>query len=95
MKDKVIETAGKAWRTLGENGESSAREIAKTIKEREDIVNQAIGWLAREDKINFVTKRNETLISLVQSELDAFRRTYQKQGEQGNSNSSRQKKKTA
>ena len=92
MKEKVIETAGKTWRTLGERGESSASEIAKTIKESEALVNQAIGWLAREDKITYSTKRNEILISLVNAELEAFRRLYKKQPEQKTSTTSKQKK---
>ncbi len=77
MKEKVIEIVGKTWQALGQRGESTAGDLAKALKEREDIVNQAIGWLAREDKISFANKQNKTLISLVDSELQAFRRIYQ------------------
>ncbi len=92
MKEKIIETAGKTWRTLGERGESSASEIAKAIKENEDLVNQAIGWLAREDKISYATKRNEVVISLVNAEMEAFRRIYKNQPEKKTSITAKQKK---
>lgn len=73
MKEKVIATAGKAWRILGERGESDIPELARILREREDIVNQAIGWLAREDKINYNLKKNRTFISLVDREMQAFK----------------------
>jgi hypothetical protein len=73
MKEKVIETAGKAWRVLGERGESDIPELARLLREREDVVNQAIGWLAREDKISYSLKRNRTFISLVDREMQAFK----------------------
>jgi len=76
MKDKVIEAVGKTWRALGELGEAGAGDIAKRIKEKEDVVNLAVGWLAREDKIRFLSKRNKILFSLVTSELQAFKNMY-------------------
>ena len=42
MKNKIGEVAGRVWKTLGEKG---------------DIVYQALGWLAREDKINYYQNR--------------------------------------
>ena len=72
MKDKVIQTAGKTWKTLGENGPMSIAQLGKAIKEKNEIVNQAIGWLAREDKIKYVKQGNKALISLVDSEQQIF-----------------------
>jgi hypothetical protein len=77
MKDKIIEAAGKTWKALGENGETAIPELTKIIKEKDEIALQAIGWLAREDKINYSTKNNKTFISLVESELQAFKRFIQ------------------
>lgn len=90
MKEKIIETAGKAWKVLGERGEASVSDLSKLLKEREDIINQAIGWLAREDKINCTTKKNATVVSLVSTELDAFNRVFQTTT--ANSAASRQKR---
>ena len=72
MKDKVIETAGKTWRFLGQNGEVNVGRLPKELKEKEPVVFQALGWLAREDKINYSTKNRRTFVSLVESELQAF-----------------------
>ena len=72
MKDKVIETAGKTWRFLGQNGEVNVGRLPKELKEKEPVVFQALGWLAREDKINYSIKNRRTFVSLVDSELQAF-----------------------
>ena len=77
MKDKVIETAGKAWRLLGEKGEINVTDIPKLLKEKDQIVYQSLGWLAREDKINYVTKNKKSCVSLVESELAAFKNIIQ------------------
>ena len=72
MKDKVIQVAGKTWKILGEKGALTIQQLAKTLKEKEDIVNQAIGWLAREDKIKYIIKGNRSLVCLVDSEQQMF-----------------------
>jgi hypothetical protein len=72
MKEKVIETAGLAWQLLGKNGETEVGQIAKKLKVRDDLALQAIGWLAREDKINYSSKSRKTFVSLVETELQAF-----------------------
>ena len=77
MKDKIIEAAGKTWLTLGEQGEASIEQISKLINEKEPIVFQALGWLAREDKINYTTRNNRTFVSLVENELKVFNNTVQ------------------
>jgi len=76
MKDKIIETAGKMWRYLGENGETPVTQITKKLKEKDVIVYQALGWLAREDKINYQEKSRTSLISLVEGEERAYRYLY-------------------
>ncbi|MBI3602024.1 MAG: winged helix-turn-helix domain-containing protein [Candidatus Omnitrophica bacterium] len=72
MKDKVIETAGKTWRFLGQNGETNVAWLPKILKEKEPVVFQALGWLAREDKINYTIKNRRNFVSLVEAELQAF-----------------------
>ena len=72
MKEKVIEIAGKTWRYLGQNGETNVGQLPKALKEKGELVLQAVGWLAREDKINYSIKNRRTFISLVQNELIAF-----------------------
>ncbi len=36
------------------------------------LVFQALGWLAREDKIDYTVKNRRTFVSLVEGELRAF-----------------------
>jgi hypothetical protein len=72
MKEKVIETAGKVWRFLGQNGEANVSQLAKSLKEKDEVVLQALGWLAREDKIDYTIKNRRTFVSLVEGELRAF-----------------------
>src|ERR1700689_426989 len=72
MKDKIIEAAGKAWRFLGQNGETNVSQLAKSLQEKDEVVLQALGWLAREDKIDYSIKNRRTFVSLVEGELRAF-----------------------
>ena len=78
MKEKVIEIAGKTWRYLGQYGETNVAKLSKALREKDAVVLQAVGWLAREDKINYTTKNNKTFVSLVESELRAFNSILQK-----------------
>ena len=78
MKGKIIEAAGKTWQTLGKLGEANIDQLSKLINEKEPIVYQSLGWLAREDKINYIVKNNKTFVSLVENELKAFNNTVQK-----------------
>ena len=80
MKTKIIETAGKTWRVLGEKKEVELFSLAELVKEKEEIVLQALGWLAREDKINYFSRCCEDYVTLVPRELDAYRRQYSGQG---------------
>ncbi len=72
MKDKIIEAAGKTWRFLGQNGETNVAQLSKSLHEKPEVVMQAVGWLAREDKINYATKNRRTFVSLVENEIRAF-----------------------
>lgn len=72
MKEKVIEMAGKTWRYLGQNGETNVKQLTKALKEKDEVILQAIGWLAREDKINYSIKNRRTFVSLVETEVRAF-----------------------
>ena len=72
MKEKVIEIAGKTWRYLGQNGQTNVAKLGRALKEKDAIVLQALGWLAREDKIDYSIKNRRTFVALVEQELRAF-----------------------
>ncbi|MDD4051700.1 MAG: winged helix-turn-helix domain-containing protein [candidate division Zixibacteria bacterium] len=56
MKDRIGETAGKVWQALQEHGNLDVPRLAKQVGEKEGMIHMAVGWLAREDKIDFHVK---------------------------------------
>lgn len=49
--DQIGKTAGDVWHTLGESGPVSSAKLVKLVGAPRDLVMQAVGWLAREEKI--------------------------------------------
>jgi hypothetical protein len=56
--------AGLVWKYLADNGPQSMAKLVKAVGEPRDQVMQAIGWLAREDKIDIVEEGRSRNISL-------------------------------
>jgi hypothetical protein len=65
-REKIGENAGNIWRTLKENGKISSNALKKTTHLSDKDVNLSLGWLARENKLAFDQKGNQTLISLAE-----------------------------
>jgi hypothetical protein len=61
---QIGKTAGVVWKTLAESGPLTLAKLVKTVGEPRDMVMQAIGWLAREDKLDIVDERRSRVISL-------------------------------
>lgn len=62
MSETIGQAAGKMWKFLDENGASSPSKIAKETGISKTDLQRAIGWLAKEDKIEIeVNGRMETL----------------------------------
>ncbi len=68
MKEQIGKTAGKIWDLLQKEDEIAISKFPKILNEKTQMVNQALGWLAREDKISYRQEANRTLVSLVDSE---------------------------
>lgn len=68
MKNKIGETAGKIWKVLKKKGELNVTQLPKVLNEKSAVVYQALGWLAREDKIDYKIKAAKTFVSLSESE---------------------------
>jgi hypothetical protein len=64
MFAQVGEVAGKVWHTLKESGELSTAQLKKKIETDDKTLWMALGWLAREDKLNFNQVKNTLKISL-------------------------------
>ncbi len=75
MKTKIGEMAGRVWKILGERGEVAISRLPQILKEKGEIVYQALGWLAKEDKIEFHKKEGRTFVSLSHEEVEIFKRS--------------------
>jgi len=64
--DQIGETAGAVWRLLDQRGRLTMAKLVKGVGEPRDVVMQAIGWLAREDKIWIEEERRSRFVSLKQ-----------------------------
>jgi hypothetical protein len=62
--EQVGETAGAVWRVLAEKGPLSASKLVKEVDAPRDLVMQALGWLAREDKISIDGESRGRTVSL-------------------------------
>ena len=60
----IGETAGKIYKTLEQKGEMTLAKLLKEVGTDEALFNQAIGWLAREDKIEVVEEGHSRVVSL-------------------------------
>ena len=68
MKTKIGETAGKIWNILRERDEVAISQIPRLMKEKTLIVYQALGWLAREDKIAYRAEGSKIYVALIETE---------------------------
>ena len=64
MNNTIGETAGKIYKTLESNGELSVNKIKNLIGTDAFTAHTAIGWLAREDKVEIFKKGRSLLVSL-------------------------------
>jgi len=61
---QIGETAGAVWRLLDANGPMTVSKLVKELDAPRDLTMQAIGWLAREDKISIDEEARSRVISL-------------------------------
>ncbi len=64
MQDRIIDAAGKIWGYLNTNGEVTAKKMQKDLSLDDNMAYMGLGWLSREDKINYQKRGNYTKISL-------------------------------
>lgn len=64
LEDDVGEVAGDVWNFLEKKGESSLSAVNDAVDEPRSRVNMAIGWLAREGKLEFNDEGRGVSISL-------------------------------
>jgi Winged helix-turn-helix domain (DUF2582) len=57
-------TAGKVWHLLDEKGSLTIAKLVKEIDSPRDVVMQALGWLAREEKLEIEEDGRTRTVSL-------------------------------
>jgi hypothetical protein len=62
--EQIGDTAGLVWHHLNANGPRTLTQLAKDVDAPRDVIMQAVGWLAREDKIVIDEDRNKKIVSL-------------------------------
>jgi len=62
--EQIGEVAGEVWHTLDTEGPLSLAKLVKSVDQPRDLVMQAIGWLAREDKLEIDENSRGKAISL-------------------------------
>ena len=59
VKNEIGETAGAIWRVLSSDGPQTQVQLRKKLGTRSELLNLAVGWLAREGKIE-ITQEKKT-----------------------------------
>lgn len=64
IKLQVGETAGKVWHLLNDQGAQTLSQIKKKLDGNSELLNFAIGWLAREDKVEINSEKKSLRVQL-------------------------------
>ncbi len=64
LNEKIGNNAGLIWSALL-NGELNVKAVKKATKLAEKDLNLALGWLAREGKVQFTEVEGELFVALV------------------------------
>lgn len=56
--------AGDVWGLLSDQGPKSIAELKKAVNASPDVVVAAVGWLAREDKLEYISNGKSVKIGL-------------------------------
>ena len=64
---KIGATAGAVWQLLEKKGPLKLPQLVKKLSEPRDTVMQALGWLAREGKIEIQERGRQRTIALLPS----------------------------
>jgi len=56
--------AGEIWRLLDQGGPQTLAQLKKKLNGSSDLLDFAVGWLAREDKLEILKEKRSTLLRL-------------------------------
>jgi hypothetical protein len=64
IKAQVGELAGEVWQLLANEGPLTLAQLKKKLDAKGELLSYALGWLAREDKIDFVSEKKTMRVQL-------------------------------
>ena len=62
--NEVGVTAGQIWKLLESGGPQTPTQLRKKLDAKANLIDFALGWLAREDKIEIVQEKRTLRVSL-------------------------------
>jgi Winged helix-turn-helix domain (DUF2582) len=66
MDMEIGEAAGRMWQYLVEHGETTLRQLQRGTTLSERLLHMGVGWLARDDTLDFVQERGVVKLTLHQ-----------------------------
>ena len=64
IQEQIIESAGQIYNYLNAKGEVSINKMKKDLSLSENFAEMGLGWLSREDKIQYNQKARSISVSL-------------------------------
>ena len=64
VKEQVGEAAGEVWRLLHHGGPQTLAQLKKKLNGNGELLGFAVGWLAREDKLEILKEKRSTVLRL-------------------------------
>jgi len=64
INEKVGEAAGKVWQALSSEGPQTVTQLKKQLNGSSEVVTFALGWLAREDKVEITQDKKTFKVKL-------------------------------
>ena len=61
---EIGKTAGDVWQVLHKEGEMTLNKLKKSVQVKDEVLYMALGWLAREDQLNFNATARTTRVSI-------------------------------
>ena len=75
LTKEIGETAGTVWTHLAKNGKTSFADLMTRTKTNPEMLNRAIGWLARENKVCLDRDAKNSYVCLTDDETKKYKPT--------------------
>lgn len=64
IQEQIIESAGQIYNYLSNKGEVSISKMKKDLSLNENFTEMGLGWLSREDKLEYTQKAKSVTVKL-------------------------------